>query len=49
MKVLQPPGTLSVEEKCKWFETLSYLKELDTLKMVTPEELAAFCQAYIRT
>jgi len=49
MKVLEPPDTLSVEEKYVWFKTLSYLKQLDTLKSVTPKELAAFCQAYFRS
>jgi phage terminase small subunit len=48
MKVLQPPDTLSVEEKYVWFETLSYLKQLDTLKLVTSKELAAYCQACVR-
>jgi phage terminase small subunit len=48
MKVLEPPNTLNDEGKKMWFETLSYLKELGTLEMVTPKELAAFCRAYFR-
>lgn len=47
MKPEAPPDGLTAAAKLIWWQTLQQLRELDTLHLVSPPELVAYCQAVV--